>query len=272
MTKFDSSRAWRDASAAVAANREVLPALAGVFFLLPWLAFMLLAPEPQMKPGMAPDQMFAVLRSYLAEVGPYLLALTLVETCGTLAVLTLCTDRSRPTVGEAIRRGAFGVLPYLGAMLMFALGFALVTGLLGAIVGLAAGKGGAAAVGLLMNGVLVYATIRLVMVAPVIAVERITQPWRVLTRSWALTQGNVARILLFLLLLVIASQVAMAVIGMIVGSVATLVAGQAGGRIAEAVASAAMIAVFLLYMASVLAAMHDQLAGPWREADGAVFR
>ena len=39
--KFDSNRAWREASAAASANREVLVAVAGVFFLLPGLASVL---------------------------------------------------------------------------------------------------------------------------------------------------------------------------------------------------------------------------------------
>ncbi|MFD2135472.1 hypothetical protein ACFSLT_10020 [Novosphingobium resinovorum] len=39
LMKFDSSRAWSQASQAVSANREVVLALAGVFFLLPQLMF-----------------------------------------------------------------------------------------------------------------------------------------------------------------------------------------------------------------------------------------
>ena len=39
--KFDSNRAWREASASASANREVLLAVAGVFFLLPGLASVL---------------------------------------------------------------------------------------------------------------------------------------------------------------------------------------------------------------------------------------
>jgi len=271
MKRFDSLRAWREASAAVAANREMLIALAGVFFTLPWLAFMLLAPEPAIQPGMDANAMMSALGDYFGKVGPALLALTLVEAVGTLAVLTLCTDRSRPTVGEAIRRGLAGVLPYLGAMFLFALTFTLATGVLGLLARLAGGKDLAALVGLIANVVLVYAVVRLIMVAPVIAVERQYQPWRVLARSWQLTRGNVARILLFLVLLVIAAQVVMQVIGLIVGSIAALVAGPAASHIAEAVVSAAMTGVFLLYMSGVLAAIHSQLAGPSPVDDREVF-
>ena len=272
MTKFDSSRAWREASAAVTANREVLLALAGVFFMLPWLAFLLLMPEPALRDGMAAAEMLASLREWMTKAGPYLLGLTLIQACGSLGVLTLCSDRSRPTVGEAIRRAALGVLPYVGAMVLFMAGFSLAAALLGTVSGMGAGKGGTALMVVLLYLVLIYATVRLVMVAPVIAIERVYQPVRVLIRSWRLTRGNFWRIALFLLLLVIAGQVVMGVIGMLVGSLGALVAGPAAGRIAESVASAGLMGVFLVYFASVLAAMHDQLAGFGPGAAGDIFR
>ena len=39
--KFDSNQAWKQAASQVSANRDVLIALAGVFLLLPVLAFSL---------------------------------------------------------------------------------------------------------------------------------------------------------------------------------------------------------------------------------------
>jgi hypothetical protein len=40
---------------------------------------------------------------------------------GTLGILTLFTDAARPTVGEALKAGARGILPLLGAEFLFAL-------------------------------------------------------------------------------------------------------------------------------------------------------
>ncbi|MDE2405976.1 MAG: glycerophosphoryl diester phosphodiesterase membrane domain-containing protein [Sphingomonadales bacterium] len=267
MMQFDSSRAWRDGVAALSANRDVLLALAGVFFMLPWLAFMLLAPQPGMKPGMTAPQIVAAMQQFMGQVAPYLLGLMLIEACGMLAVLTLCTDRSRPTVGEAIRRGAIGALPYLGAMLLFVLGFMVVAAIGGALLTLTGGAGSALLMGMTL-GIYVFGQVRMIMAAPVIAIEHRFQPWQVLKRSWQLTGGNVGRILMFLVLLVLGSQVLMGVIGMIVGSVAALVGGPETGRIAEAVVSAAMLGLFQLLLSSVMAAMHAQLAGPRADVFG----
>lgn len=262
MTKFDSSRAWREANRAVAANRDVLLVLAGVFFMLPWLAFMLLVPEPNIDPSATPADAVKAMAAFLREHGIWLLALSLAQSAGALTVMALCADPARLTVAESIRRGLVSVVPYFAALCLFALGFVFAAGLLGTVATVG-GKGGEMLVGLALNLVLIYAMVRLVMVGPVVAVERTFQPWRVLIRAWRLTRANFGRIFLFLLLLVIASQVAMAVVSMVVGGGIGLVAGPEAGRLAETVATAAMIAAFLLYLTSVLAAIHAQLAGPW---------
>jgi len=44
--KFDGNLVWQQASAAVSANREVVLALAGVFFMLPALGLALISPPP----------------------------------------------------------------------------------------------------------------------------------------------------------------------------------------------------------------------------------
>lgn len=267
MTKFESIRAWREASGNLAANRDVLLALAGMFFMLPWLAFMLLVPEPAIDAQMAPAAAVKAMGMFLRDNGAWLLGLLVAQSAGTLAVLVLCGDPDRPTVREAIRRGVVGVLPYLGALFLFALAFSVGAGLLGALA-VAGGAGGQMLVGLALNLVLVYATVRLLMIAPVIAIERTVQPWRVLTRAWRLTRGNFGRVLVFVLLLLLAGQVLMAVIGIVVGSSVALVAGAEAGRLAEAIVSAAMIGVLLLTVTSAIAAIHRQLAGPWSASVG----
>jgi len=267
MTKFESARAWREASGNLAANRDVLLALAGMFFMLPWLAFILLVPEPAIDPQMAPAAAVKAMAGFLRDNGAWLLGLVVAQAAGSLAVLVLCGDPSRPTVREAIRRGVVGVPPYLGALFLFALAFTVGAGLLG-VLAVAGGSGGQMLVGLALNLLLVYATVRLMMIAPVIAIEQTLQPWQVLTRAWRLTRGNFGRVLVFLLLLLLAGQVLMAVIGMLVGGGVALVAGAEIGRLAEAIATAAMIALLLLTVTSALAAIHHQLAGPWRGSAG----
>ena len=62
MMRFDSNQAWKDAASAVSANRDVLLALAGVFFVLPSFAFTLLYPQPEPPAGAcaAPDLQYLV--------------------------------------------------------------------------------------------------------------------------------------------------------------------------------------------------------------------
>ena len=49
--RFDSNRAWQEATKLVSANRDVLWALAGVFLVLPSFAVGILAPPPEPAAG-----------------------------------------------------------------------------------------------------------------------------------------------------------------------------------------------------------------------------
>ena len=62
--RFDSNLAWKDAASAVSANRDVLLALAGVFFVLPSFAFALLYPQPEPPAGAAPEQLFELMGAF----------------------------------------------------------------------------------------------------------------------------------------------------------------------------------------------------------------
>ena len=125
---FDSNLAWKQASASIGANREVLLALAGVFFVLPSLAFALFFQQPQPVAGQSQAKMMAMMQNYYLTALPFIIPMALVQAAGTLAMLALFTDRSRPTVGEAIRQGAAGVLPYIAAQLLLGLGIGLAGG------------------------------------------------------------------------------------------------------------------------------------------------
>jgi hypothetical protein len=133
MKKFDSNRAWKQASSQVSANRDVLIALSGVFFLLPVLAFSLFLPQPKPQPGMAADEMMALARGYYLSALPFLLPMVLLQATGTLAMLTLFTDRLRPTVGESIKRGLFAILPYVVAQLILGIGIGVAATALAAV-------------------------------------------------------------------------------------------------------------------------------------------
>lgn len=269
--RFDSNLAWKEASAAVGANREVLLALAGVFFMLPSLAFALLFPQPDTPSGVTSEQAMAIASEYYASAMPFLLPMAILQGAGTLGLLALFTDRRRPTVGEAIRLGFIGLLPYIGSQLLLGIGIGVVAGILFAIAA-ATGIKALVAVSIpLLVVAVVYVAVKTSLTAPVIIVEGRRNPVAALKRSWLLTRGNSARLGLFYLLLGIAFVVVMTIIVAVVGVVAALLAGGEGARVVSAVVSSGLGAVMTLYFVAVIAAVHRQLAGPSAEAVSVTF-
>jgi hypothetical protein len=269
--KFDSNLAWKQASAAIAANREVLLALAGVFLLLPTLAFGLMFPQPQPSPGMDREAMIALMSDYYMSALPYLLPMMLVQAIGTLALLTLLTDRTRPTVGQAIRLGAKGIVPYLLAQILVGIGVGIAGGSLLAL-GSATGVPAVAGITMALAVVVVaYVGIKTSLLAPVVVVEGQGNPIAALRRSWHLTRGNSVRIGLFYLLVIFAFLVIITIIMAIFGIVLALLAGSQTVGVATAVLSAALGTLMTLYLVAILASVHRQLAGPSAEAVTAPF-
>lgn len=269
--KLDSNAAWKDAMAAVSANREVLAAIAGVFFLLPSLALGLFVPQPEPPAGVSSEQAMKILGDFYVSALPWFIPMVVLQWIGTLAILVLCTDRTRPTVGEALKQGVGGLLAYFLATVMMFLGF-VVPGSL--FMGIAAATGIpalAAVVIALLLVAMVYFLLRFSLVAPAIAVERLRSPVAALKRSWALTEGNAGRILLFFIMLFLAFLVITVVISAVVGAIFAVAGGGEVARIGSAVLQAVLGAIFTLMMTAVLAAIHRQLAGPTDGDLGATF-
>ena len=261
MVKLDSNAAWREASALIAANRELFLALVGVFILLPSLASAVILGEPQIAPGMGGERMMAAVADFYGRAWWMIALSSAIQVIGVLAILTLMRDRRRPTVAEAIRAGGAGLLPYLAAHLLVAFGVAIF-GV--AVIGAAAAALPplAAVLTLVIAGFIAFVMVRLILVGPVIAVEGTRNPIAALRRSWALTRGNFWRILGFLVLVVLLFLVIAAVIMLVIGLVLALVSSGETQRVLAAVASSALTAVGVLYFIGIVAAIHRQLAGP----------
>lgn len=270
--KFDSNLAWKQATAAIAANREVLLAMAGVFFLFPSLAFNLLfphdnaaapaAPAGDLAPGEALNQALQQIQAAQGEALPWIIPMAIFQAIGTLAILTLFTDHTRPTVGQAIRRGLGGVLTYFGSQIVLAFGLAIIAAvLLGATIASKSAPLIALAVIVVIVGA-VYAFIKTSLVAPVIAVEGQRNPIAALVRSWRLTKGNSVRIAVFYLLLIVVFMVITMIASAVLGIVMALLAGDAAARTASAVISSIIGSGLTLYFVAIIAAIHRQLAGP----------
>lgn len=265
---LDTSKAWGQASATVSANKEVLVALAGVFFFLPSLALALFFPQPEPPAGAEPKQLLEIMGAFYRQIGPYMAAATLVQVLGQLSVLTLTAQAGRATVGDAIRAAAGGLLPYLGAQILVVLATMVVFGVV-AMLG-AVSVALAVVAGLLVLIAAIWAAIRLSLIPVVIAVEGQRNPVAVLRRSWELTRGNAGRILLFVVILALAVLVISIVASAVVGIVLALVGGVETARIGGSVIAALVGAGFTVYTTICFAAIHAQLAGN-SGADQAVF-
>ena len=270
--KFDSNLAWKEASSGISANREVLLALAGVFFLLPGLALALFYPQPEPAADLDQKAMIALVSEYYASILPIMLPMLLFQAVGTLGLLTLLRDKSRPTVGQALKQGVKGILPYILAQIVLGLGVGLIGGLVLAI----AAATGIAAVGaagfILVFAIAAFAAVRTSLSGPVIAVEGERNPVAALKRSWQLTHGNGGRIALFYMLVVIAFLVVITIVSAIVGIVVSLLAGAETLRVVGAVLSSTLNAVMALYFVAIIAAVHRQLAGPPAKVVNASFK
>lgn len=270
--KFDMGAAWNEASAMMSANRELLIVLAGIFFLLPALVVALVGPT---LPPMAFETMedferqSAILGDIYADWWWLFLLGLLVQVLGYLAILALLRDDSRPTVGSAIGGGVRALLPAIATYLVFSIGLSLAIGLLLLITTLTAGLGAIVTFPLMLVGS-IYVAVKASLAAPIIAVEKVANPFTVLSRSWKLTKGNTLRLFLFFLLIAIAYVVISIVIGLVTAGIAALLGPEVGPLLATTI-SAILGAIATVVMIAALAAAHRQLAGPSHPAVGKTF-
>lgn len=269
--KLDISEAWTSATRMVAANRDMLMAIAGVFFLLPGLALTVFMGDPKVVPGTDPKEAMAILAQTYLSAAPLLILVTLLQMAGTLTVLIVMTDPARPTVAEAIRRAAGATPPYLGAQILVGIvvGFSFVM-----VASLAAMTGSAVlttAVSLALLAAMVWIGLRVALVAPVIATDGERNPLHAIRRSWELMKGNSARLLLFVGLSLVLFLVVYGLVMMFVGVVLVLVSSGDVQRVLRDVVSSSISAVALVYFTAMIAAVHRQLAGPPSGEMGEVF-
>jgi hypothetical protein len=263
VAKLDSNHAWKEASGLVAANREVLFAIAGVFFMLPSLLVSIVVGEPAVDSAANSEQIMAAMLAFYGDNWWMVMLASLIQIVGILTVLTLMRDRRRPTVGEAIGSGFKGFPTYFAAQILFGFGAAVIGGLLvGAVAAVLPPL--AVVLTLLLIVFIAFAALRIILVAPIVAVEGERNPVTALRRSWNLTSGNFWRILVFLALVTLLFLVAMAVIMILVGIVLALVSEGELQRVLASVVSSALTAVAVVYLLAMLAAIHRQLAEPAR--------
>ncbi|MGN6500222.1 MAG: glycerophosphoryl diester phosphodiesterase membrane domain-containing protein [Tsuneonella sp.] len=272
--KFDMTRAWNDAVALIGANRAVVSIVAGVFFFLPYALFMMLTAE-QMTALQATaeraegDVAMNAMMAFYGSVWWEIVLIMIFQGIGMLGLLALLTDRSRPTVGEALMTGLRFTPSYIAAQIImsFALGLLLLVPVtIGAGVSVAAGV----LVGVVAVLAMIYVFTKFSLAAPVFVQERTLNPFAAIGRSWRLTKGNSLRLWLFYFLLL----VAIAVVGMVASIVIGLFLALLGPETAlagQALVSGALNAVWVTLFMAALAAAYRQLAGDTAAAVGETF-
>lgn len=256
--KLDLGRAWNDATALMSANKDVISIVAGVFFFLPYLALSLLMPEvaqPQIDAGNTEALPEALIALYAENWWVFLIT-SILQMIGMLALFALLTDRARPTVGEALKRGAKGFPSYFVAQMLAVLALGLVGGLLAVISPLLI---------ILAIPVFFYVMIKFSLIGPVIGIEQMLNPIAALKRSWQLTKGNSLRIFAFYVLLFVVLFVVSILVTLITGVVFAAAGGQIeliGNGFVGSLVNAVMTIIFL----AALAGIHAQLAGPNTES------
>ncbi len=257
--KLDMNIAWRDATAMIAANREVLLIVAGIFFFLPGLAMTFAMPDLT-SAAENPEQLFQMFAEFYTSFWWLMLISYVLQILGYLTLLTLLRDDRKPTVGEALRAGLVSLLPAIGAYLIMSFGMGMVAAL---IAGIGFATGAQAVIGIAIVALMVlmfYAAIKFSLTGAVIAIDKVRNPISALAQSWRLTKGNSARLFGFFLLILIVYFVASLLVGMVL-SLLLLVLGAEIGLIVSGVVSGALSAIATLVFVAALAASHRQLSG-----------
>ena len=242
----------------VAANRDLLMAIAGVFYVLPGLVGAVFLPAPAVTSAMTDLQLLQARQSYLASTWPVLLLLSIPPMVGMLTMFVAMLDRDRPTVGEAIRR-SFAALPaYFASQLLIALAIFALSLLLAAVMSLLLPDQLAVSVAF---GVLLYPVMRTMLVGPVAASSTGRNPVTAIRESIRLTRGNAGRILLFFALAGFLFLVIYGLVMMFVGVVLVLMFKGEPQRLLGEGVSGMLIAAGYTYFVAMLAAVYEQLSG-----------
>lgn len=240
--KLDLSACWNDVMHLFRANRELLLGVAGVFVLLPGLAFALFVSRPENPAGAEIETLYRLMLEFYTDNVFWIILVGLANGFASVVMLVLILDSRKPSVGEAMRKGVSILLPYyalgiLSNMMVF----------LGSLAFVLPG---------------IYIFIKLVVAGPAMIAERSYNIPAAMRRSWALTKGNSGRVLLFVLVVAVTAFFVYLTSVTVIGLVIRLAVD---GGLADTLTTLvdSVISMFLtVLMVCVYAALYRQLAGP----------
>ncbi len=271
--KLDLNAAWDQAVRLIAANREVMLVLGGVFFFLPYVLFTLLVPVPDFASVAGPSgqnapALMAAMNGFVAEYWWALLLFALVLSAGAIAVMAVIGDPSRPTVGTAVTRAGVYLPTTFATQVITSFATTLVMVLATFLGALTGSEGVAATLSVFALPVIIWLMTRWSLSGAVIAIDRTANPVAALRRSWRLTAGNGMRLVAFYVLLFAAFFVVSQVLSLVVRLIVALPSADIA-RVLGALLSGLLFAALILVGYAVLASIHRQFARAerTREAD-----
>ena len=256
--KLDLSRAWSEAMRMLAANRELVLVIAGLFLFLPFLAFMLQLP-PEGALGLpegaqpSPDQVNEALGRFLTENWLALLLVGLAQMAAAVALIKVLADRSRPTVKAALAAVPVLLLPMIGTQLASSIAAQVPMMLAGVLPETAA-----ALMALIAIPLTFYLLVKFSLVSPALVLNDWRNPLKAVRESWQSTRGNSFRLFAFFVLLFVAGIVILLVTNLFFGLLFALL-GERGEAIASAIFLSLAIAVAYTVAYAVVAAVYRQL-------------
>ncbi|MDM7955464.1 glycerophosphoryl diester phosphodiesterase membrane domain-containing protein [Blastomonas sp.] len=240
--KLDLSACWNDVMHLFRANRDLLLGVAGVFILLPGLAFAFFVPPPVTAPEATLETIYQGMQQFYTSNIVWIVLIGLASGFASVVMLVLILDRSQPSVSEAMRRGLSILLPY------YAMG--ILSGVMVFLGSLA----------FVLPGI--YLFIKLAVAGPAMVAERNYNVLAALRRSWALTKGNSGRILLFLVVVAVTAFFVYLTTVTIVGLVIRLAVEESLATTLTTLVDSVLSMFITVLMVCIYAALYRQLAGP----------
>ena len=268
--RFSGSRALSEALQIMLARIGPLLAVAiiGYVALIAASGAVMLSVLPQVlglaggiEPG-SPDAMLAD-----AGLGVVLLYIVIyaISFAQQAASCRLCSDRHDASIGGAISAGIRCVPTLFGvAILLLIAVFALMLVASLGMAGIVAGTespGLTVVLALLMLAGFVYIFARLSMILPVVAIDDVRNPITAIGNAWRMTGGNVLRlVLVYLLVLVVMGVLFMVLSALTLGSFNPGAAPSLGNMVGFGVLMLVYGLTVGLYFLALVAAIHRQLA------------
>lgn len=265
MANLSITTAWNETAAFVKREARLLVPVSFMLIALPVGLIEILTPQPEPNQLPEPGLWLALL--------PVALLLSFV---GNLAISYLALSPGA-SVREALDRGARRALPMAGAALLVLAGaLVLLVLLLILVMVIVPGAAAAAAAGatnpavqkasliwlLLCLPFLFFFSARLGMMVPAAATAS-TNPVAIIARSWRLTAGHAAKLVAFVILVLVTLSVLSLAVESLVGSLLIVLLGpmQRGGVSAFLIVlvMAALNTLVAIYLASLVARIYAQL-------------